>query len=69
MSNPERLDRVYAWCDLLHSKMDTWKNAFRPQTDAKDLSNWHRKKRKEDTEEDNYESRRIKEIMEKYTRK
>ena len=60
------MDDVYRLCDMLHEKLDPRKNAFRPQTNKKDMDDWHKKKRKQDTEVDSYESRRIKDVLDKY---
>ena len=58
---PEWLERVYAWCDLLHAKMDTWKNAFRPelQMNDKQLSRAMKGSFWKDPSEDSYSKDRI----------
>lgn len=62
---PEWLEKVYAWCDLLHAKMDTWKNAFRPelQMNDKQLSKAMKWANKKDASEDSYSKERLKHLQ------
>lgn len=58
---PERLARVYAWCDALHWQLDPRRNAFRPQLSMNDkqISRAMKWGNKKDASEDGYSKDRI----------
>lgn len=56
----ERMERVFILCDQLHEKMDTWKDAFRPQATVKDKDIF--KTGKQDLLDNHYSHDRIKNL-------